>query len=113
MLTIKNIDKVIGVEIFDRKLIKTEHHINATKESYYVFVFDWRGDGKDWNNYQYVHLSRSHNEGKYRLFVMGLQIATEIELKRIMIEKKPALIAHISQVLEKAEYWWNLKSKTN
>ena len=117
MLTIKNIDEVIGDKCYGRSIYHISRHINALDEHSYVFEFDAIEDAEDYNKSQEVHLIRNlNNSGEYRLFVMGLQLGTESKVKLDVIKDKQQLLVEISICLSKAKTWWknsNIKRKTN
>jgi hypothetical protein len=110
MLTIKNIDKVINMMCYGRDIYHVSTTTNKVNEGAYVFEFDAIQDGqvpKGFNKPQEVHLVRHADEdGNYRLFLMGLQLATEIRVNQYMIKDKQQLILKISSVLAQAETWW-------
>ena len=115
MLTIKNIDKVINMMCYGRDI----YHVTTTKntigEQAYVFEFDAIQNGqvpKYYNKSQEVHLVRHADEdGNYRLFLMGLQLATQIKVNQYTIKDKQQLILKISSILAQAETWWSLNKK--
>jgi len=118
MLTIKNIDKVINMMCYGRDIYHVSTTRNKLAEQSYVFEFDAIQDGqvpKDYNKSQEVHLVRHADEdGNYRLFLMGLQMTTEIKINQYTIKDKQQLILKISSVLAQAERWWkhsNLQNK--
>ena len=112
MLTIKNIDKVINMKCYGREI----YHVTTTKnkigEEAYVFEFDLidSGDG-GWNKPKEVHLIRNEDNGKYRLFCMGLQLATERKLILAEIQHFTSLLVEISEVLRKTKYWRETNNK--
>jgi hypothetical protein len=111
MLTIKNIDKVKYMMCYGRDIYHISNQTNAMGEQSYVFEFDAIGDAKDYNKPQEVHLVRNaDNDGNYRLFVMGLQLISEIKVNQYTIKDKQQLVLKISNCLAKVEqYWKNLK----
>jgi len=115
MLTIKNIDKVINMKCYGREI----YHVTTTKnkigEEAYVFEFDLidSGDG-GWNKPKEVHLIRNEYNGTYRLFCMGLQVATERRIVLSEVKCLTSLLVEISLVLKKTKDWWehsNLQNK--
>jgi len=117
MLTIKNIDKIINMMCFGRDI----YHVTTTKnkigEEAYVFEFDLIDSGHGgWNKQQEVHLVRNEYNGTYRLFTMGLQVATERKVVLSEIKCLTSLLVEISEVLRTTKHWWdnsNLQNKTN
>jgi hypothetical protein len=112
MLTIKNIDKVKYMMCYGRDIHNISQHTNKTNEQSYVFEFEAIGNAEDYNKPQEVHLIRHADEdGNYRLFLMGLQLCTEIRVNQYTIKDKQQLILKISSVLAQAETWWRINSK--
>jgi hypothetical protein len=119
MLTIKNVDKAIGMMCYGRSIYHVSNHTNALSESAYVFEFDAINDGTGYNKPQEIHLIRnegthSHDRGTYRLFCMGLQLGTERKVHLSEVKCLTSLLVEISEVLRKTKYWWdksNLKNK--
>lgn len=115
MLTIKNIDKAIGMMCYGRDIYHISTTTNKVNEQSYVFEFDAIQDGqvpKGFNKSHEVHLVRHADEdGNYRLFLMGLQLTTEIKVNQYTIKDKQQLILKISSVLAQAETWWSLNNK--
>jgi len=118
MLTIKNIDKVINMMCYGRDIYHVSTTTNKVNEQAYVFEFDAIQDGqvpKGYNKSQEVHLVRHADaDGQYRLFLMGLQMTTQIKVNQFTINNKQQLILKISSVLAQAETWWehsNLQNK--
>jgi hypothetical protein len=113
MLTIKNIDKVINMMCYGREIYHVSTTTNKIGEQAYVFEFDLIDSGQGgWNKPQEVHLIRNENNGTYRLFTMGLQLATERKLILAEIQHFTSLLVEISEVLRETKYWWE-NSKTN
>ena len=117
MLTIKNIDKAIGMMCYGRDIYHVSHHTNAMGEQSYVFEFDAIQDGqvpKGYNKPQEVHLIRhTDKDGCYKVFVMGLERATHDRVTDYNIIDKHALWVTISSCLERAKIWWSVNNKTN
>jgi hypothetical protein len=116
MLTIKNIDKVIGMMCYGRDIYHKSNHTNAMGDQSYVFEFDAIQDGqvpKGYNKAQEVHLIRNADEdGCYTLFVMGIALATETKVNEDTIRNKQQLLVEISCCLSNAKQWWdNLNKK--
>lgn len=117
MLTIENIDKVINMMCYGRDIYHVTTTTNKVNEQSYVFEFDAIQNGqvpKGFNKSQEVHLVRHADEdGNYRLFLMGLQMATEIKVNQYTIKDKQQLILKISSVLAQSERWWSSANKKN
>jgi len=111
MLTIKNIDKAIGMTCYGRSIYHISRHKNALSEGAYVFEFDAILDGNGYNKPQEVHLIRNEKNGTYRLFCMGLQMRTERKVHLSEVKCLTSLLVEISEVLAKAKYWWDINSK--
>jgi hypothetical protein len=116
MLTIKNVEKAIGMMCYGRSIYHVSNHTNALSESAYVFEFDAILDGNRYNKPQEVHLIRNEHNGTYRLFCMGLQLGTERKIVLSEVKCLTSLLVEISEVLRKTHYWWtnsNINNKTN
>jgi hypothetical protein len=112
MLTIKNIDKVINRTCYGREIYHVSTTTNKIGEQAYVFEFDLIDSGQGgWNKPQEVHLIRNENNGTYRLFTMGLQLATERKLILAEIQHFTSLLVEISEVLRTTKYWWETNNK--
>ena len=116
MLTIKNIDKIVGMEYDGRRLIKVTEHTNTINEHAYVFVFESVGNCKGWSSEQRVHLIRNPHDtmdGEWTIFVMGLQLGTQTRLLKSVIENRARMVNAISLCLSKSKDWWDRTNKTN
>jgi len=116
MLTIKNIDKVINMTCYGRDIYHVRTTTNTIGEHAYVFEFDLiDGSGVGgWGTPKEVHLIRNEYNGTYRLFCMGLQVATERRIEISEVKCLTSLLVEISEVLRKTKYWWehsNLQNK--
>ena len=112
MLTIENINKIIGMGYDRRKLIKIEHATNTLGQSSYVFVFESVDNKVGWNSEQKVHLIRDPHDrvdGEWSIFVMGLQMATETRLTKPVIQSRTRMADAICICLEKSKKWWSSK----
>jgi hypothetical protein len=115
MLIIKNIDKVMNMTCYGRQIYNISTHRNKIGEESYVFEFDAIEDGQvptGYNKPKEIHLVRNEYSGTYRLFCMGLQVATERRIDLSEIKCLTSLLVEISEVLRKTKYWWE-HSKTN
>ena len=115
MLTIRNIKQIELTFCHSRGLREVTESRDMLGKYYYSFHFGPIGDGKEWNKEIEVRLSRNvDRDGGYRIFVMGLQAATENNILPSDIKNKDGLAREITNVLTKAEYWWknsNLQNK--
>ena len=107
MITIKNVDSIIGMMAYGRDLVAINEHINSCNEHSYIFVFGQDADGLGWNKQQNIHLMRdADSNGKYQLFIMGLGNHTQVTLSKAQIYSKAGLIQEMCKCLEKAKVWW-------
>ena len=107
MITIENIDKIIGMMAYGRDLVDIKEHTNSVGEASYIFVFEQDEDGQGWYKQQNMHLIRDvDSNGKYQLFIMGLGNATQVTLSKSQIQNKAVLIQEMCKCLEKAKDWW-------
>ena len=116
MLEIKNIDKVINMTCYGRQIYNISTHRNKTGEESYVFEFDAIEDGQvptGYNKPQQIHLVRNEYDGAYRLFTMGLQMATEKKVVLSEIKSMTSLLVEISEVLRTTKNWWQYSNIKN
>ena len=109
MLTIENIDKAIGMVCYDREIYHITTSTNKIGEQSYVFEFDSIEDGQvptGYNKPKQIHLVRNEHNGTYRLFCMGLQVATERRVSLSEVKCLRTLLLEISQVLKTTRHWW-------
>ena len=114
MLTIKNIDKAINMTCYGREIYHVSSYTNKLGDEAYVFEFDAIDDARNYNKQQEVHLIRNEDRGTYRLFCMGLQMATEKKVDISEIKCLTSLLVEISEVLRRTKYFWdnsNLKNR--
>lgn len=114
MLTIKNIDKAIGMFCYGREIYHITTFTNTIGEEAYVFEFDAIQDGKvprGYNKATEVHLIRhADKDGRYKVFVMGLAARTEVTVTNYNIIDKYGLWVIVSSCLEKAKKFWDNKT---
>ena len=115
MLTIKNIDKLVGHYInyghgCSRKIDKVHETKNTLGEPLYVFTFIKRNDGKRFNQRTEVRLLRKNKGKGYELFVMGLHDVTVQRLPIEDISNNRIFVIKIAEVLKTASDWWDGKS---
>ena len=106
MLTIKNIDKIIGMMCYDREIYHIHCQTNQIGEESYVFEFKSCGSGGDYNKPQEVHLMKNKTNDAYKLFVMGLETVTKRYVVTSDIKCITTLMVKISHCLSQAKYWW-------
>lgn len=114
MLEIKNITRIYGMSCNGRQVAYAgarKDGLGINKVSYYVFHFRAIGDGKEYNREQDIMLAREKNKnGKYEMFCMGLQLATEIEISSSRLKSPVLLAEQIRDVLITTEKWYNQTS---
>jgi len=116
MLEIKNIDKVINMTCYGRPIYHISNFRNKQGEESYVFEFDAIEDGQvptGYNKPQQIHLVRNEYDGAYRLFTMGLQMATEKKVVLSEIKSMTSLLVEISEVLRTTKNWWQYSNTKN
>ena len=105
MLKIKNIGQIVGMLAGDRIIIEAGDYrdvLRKTGKEYFVFKIGARRDGNDYNKEHDIVLAKIPEiNGKYRMFNMGLQIATQIELNLSEMQTPDELCLLIRDVLEK------------
>lgn len=109
MLEIKNITRIIGMSCNGRDVAYAGLYDDGIKhrEPHYVFRFNEIGDGKEYNSKKDIVLRRQPNDnGKYEMFCMGLQIATEIEIDYRVIKSPINLAERIRDVLITTQNWY-------
>ena len=112
MLTIKNIDKAIGMMCYGRYIYHIRTTTNTIGEQAYVFEFDAIQDGQvpmGYNRPIEVHLMRNAVNGRYKVFVMGLAATTEATVTNHNIINKHGLWVVVSSCLERAKQFWDNK----
>lgn len=113
MLTIQNVDTLIGKMCYGREIYHISNNVNTLNECAYVFEFDAIEDGnipKGYNKIQQVHLMRhTDTNGDYKLFLMGLGMVTERWISKKDLKDKHKLLVEISICLSYAKHWWNNK----
>jgi hypothetical protein len=105
MLKIKNIGQIVGMLAGDRIIIEAGDYrdvLRKTGKEYFVFKIGARRDGNDYNKEHNIVLAKvAELNGKYRMFNMGLQVATEIQLNLSEMQTPDELCLLIRDVLEK------------
>lgn len=116
MLTIENIDKAIGMTCNGREIYHITTSTNRIGEDSYVFEFDSIEDEQSpigYNKSKEVHLVRNEYNGTYRLFTMGLQVATERRVSLSEVKCLTSLLVEISEVLRTTRNWWQYSNIKN
>ena len=110
MLVIKNIEKIIGMYANGRYISEAGDyydHLRKDGKEYFVFTIQHQKDASDYNSEHSVVLSKQKNEnGNYRMFVMGLQNATEVEVSDDYIKAPMELVLAIRNVLVKTQTYY-------
>lgn len=100
MLTIQNINRIVGMICNGHTIMKVDEHSNQYHNDY-IFCF-MIPNGNSLKIPLYVHLNRLLNPNNtYRLFVMGWAAATEIEVNRNDMVRPDEFSTKIREVIEK------------
>lgn len=113
MLTIKNIDKIIGTRPLGRYLsfAKQSGKIGKTDYSdHYEFTIASQYDMKDYNRELKIFLKRTPNQsGLYPLFCMGLATITVIDVHQSSLRTAYDFLSALESVLNNVyNYYQNL-----
>ena len=110
MLTIKNIGKIVGMYANGRYIIEAGDyydHLRKDGKDFFVFKIEKQHDGSEYNDEFDIVLSKARNQnGNYRMFVMGIQRATEVEVSDDYIKSPVELVLAIRNVLVKAQTYY-------
>ena len=110
MLVIKNIEKIIGMYANGRYISEAGDyydHLRKDGKEYFVFTIQHQLDASEYNSEHSVVLSKQKNEnGNYRMFVMGLQQTTEVEVRDDYIKTPMELVLAIRNVLVKTQTYY-------
>jgi hypothetical protein len=111
MLKIKNIEKIVGMQANGRLIVKAgDYDINIIRKlehEYYFFKIQKQGDGVDYNGEHDIVLTKhKSSDGKYRMFNMGLQRATEIEVDVKSFNMAANFCVPIRNVLVKTQTYY-------
>ncbi len=108
MLKIKNINRIIGLYANGKKIIHAGDYsdtIRPTGKEYFVFKIE--GDGEDYNKEHEIVLSKIPEvNGTYRMFNMGLQLVTEINVSIDEIRITSELCQCIRNILVKTQTFY-------
>jgi hypothetical protein len=110
MLKIKNIGRIVGNYSNGREIIEAGDYIDVlrkTGKEYFVFRIAPQRDGNDYNKEHDIVLAKIPElNGKYRMFNMGFQIATEIQVSMDEIRIPTELSRCIRNVLVKTQTFY-------
>lgn len=80
MITIKNLDRIIGMTSHGHHVVEAYEHWNR-QTPVYVFKFNYFHPGLN-NNEIPVYLERIHMDEAYALYVMGFRTKTQIKIDK-------------------------------
>jgi len=102
MLTIKNIEKMVGYTCNSRT-IKEFYNLHNQRMNYDSYVFVFKDDGPGLPDCE-VYLDRDKKpQGNYKLYVMGWAAATEVEIDNSDIRSATDLATMITKCLAKLD----------
>jgi hypothetical protein len=102
MLTIKNIEKMVGYTCNSRT-IKEFYNVSNQRMGYDSYVFAFKDDGVGKPDTE-VYLDRDKTaQGVYRLYVMGWGAATEVEIDNSDVRSAADLATMITKCLAKLD----------
>jgi hypothetical protein len=113
-LVIKGIDKLVGTEIFGRKITKLEvkERFGAGSKCYSFTVDGRKGDvapDKDWGSEFEVVLSKFPKNGIYELFVMGWHGVTCVNILKEELANKDVFISYFEDALYKLKKYYEIE----
>lgn len=117
MLKINGIGNLKGTMCYGRVIADITLEENSLGEPFYVFHFNFIGNGEKWNKSMEVRLCReanpkfSYEDSKYELFVMGLAMVTGRQVTKEQLSTKEGLVKGIEDVLSIAKHWWETETK--
>jgi len=110
MLKIENIGKIVGMYANGRYIVEAGDYYDRLRKDgkdFFVFKIEKQHNGSEYNSEFDVVLSKGKNEnGNYRMFVMGLQRATEVEVSDDYIKAPMELVLAIRNTLVKAQTYY-------
>lgn len=110
MLKIKNIGNIVGLLANGREIVEAGDYYDSLRKNgkdYFFFKIARVKDGVDYNKEHDVVLTKEINEnGKYRMFNMGLQLTTEIEIGSEHLISATELAHSIRNVLVKTQTYY-------
>jgi hypothetical protein len=111
MLKIKNIEKIVGMYANGREIVEAGDYGDNTLRKiwhvYYFFKIQKQGDSGDYNKEHDIVLTKQRGpDGKYRMFNMGLQRATEIEVDMKNINQPQDFCIAIRNILIKTQTFY-------
>jgi hypothetical protein len=119
-LVIKGIDKLVGTEIFGRKITKLEikERFGAGSKCY-SFTIDGRkyepssdrnvSPDRDWTSEFEVVLSKFPKNGIYELFVMGWHGVTCVNILKEELVNKDVFISYFEDALYKLKKYYEIE----
>jgi hypothetical protein len=110
MLKIKNIQRIMGLYANGRQIIEAGDYRDVLRQNgkdYFVFKIEAIGDYTDYCKEHDIVLSKIPElNGKYRMFNMGLQLVTEIEVSMDEIRIPSELCIRIRNILVKTQTFY-------
>ena len=109
MLKIKNIGKIVGMYSNGREIIEAGDYKDKRPDGseYFVFKIGKQNDGEDYNKEHEIVLSKIPEvNGTYRMFNMGLQLVTEINVSIDEIRIASELCQCIRNILVKTQTFY-------
>jgi hypothetical protein len=110
MLKIKNIGRIVGFFANGREIIEAGDYrdvLRKTGKEYFVFKIRAQRDGNDYDKGHDIVLAKIPElNGKYRMFNMGLQLVTEIQISMDEIRIPTELSRCIRNVLVKTKTFY-------
>jgi hypothetical protein len=100
MLTIKNIEKMVGY-VCNSRTIKEFYNLHNERMGYDSYVFVFKDDG---HVDVEVYLDRDRKpQGNYKLYIMGWAAATEVEIDNSDVRSAADLAVMITKCLAKLD----------
>jgi len=110
MLKIENIEKILNMYANGRLIVETGDYRDSLRKlgyEYYFFKIENQGDCVDYNKEHDIVLTKQKGtDGKYRMFNMGLQRVTEIEVNYTDITSVQNLCHCIRNILVKTQTYY-------
>lgn len=115
-MKIKNIEKLKGrgviVDGWSRLITHISTAENRLGETFYCFWFDAvPGAQNKWFNSTEIRLHKRPKYGEYALFVMGLQMVSEVCIDFESLKSPEGLLLKIKECLTKSKTWWESDPK--
>ena len=110
MLKIENIGKIVNMYANGRLIVEAGDYRDSLRKlgyEYYFFKIQKQGDGVDYNKEHDIVLTKHKGpDGKYRMFNMGLQRVTEIEVDMKSFNLPTDFCIAIRNVLVKTQTYY-------